>query len=171
MENPKRYHGFLVLPRHSKLLLKDLGYLLFGFHLGLVMEAIWYRGNSQIGYVLKSQIELASLLNCDQATVSRNLNALQEKRYIIRHTKYKLIRLAYFPLFMSDVAGKMHSKDYANLNELYADMYRINAELQDKYAISQEKRAQKGGQSLYSSSKDDLGSFEDDRELIERSLE
>lgn len=139
MENKKKYHGFLGLPRQTKLLFHDLGYGLFGFYIGLVMEAIWYRGNPQIGYVTKTQTEIGIALKCDQSTVSRNLQKLEEKKYLIRHTEHKLIKLAYFPLFLTDVARKMHSKNYANLHDLYVDMYKIDAELQDKYAILQEK--------------------------------
>lgn len=149
----KNYHGFLGLPRHSKLLLNDLGYDLFGFYIGFVMEAVWFRGNPQMGYVTKSQNEIAVALGCDQSTVSRNLKKLEEKKYILRHTKHKLICLKHFPLFLTDVAFKMYDKNYANLDELYADMHKINAELQEKYVESQGKRAQKDTQRLYNSSK------------------
>lgn len=157
----KKYHGFLGLPRQSKLLLNDLGYDLFGFYLGLVMEAVWFRGNTHISYVTKSQAEIGNALRCEQSTVSRNLKKLEEKKYIVRHTNHKLICLKYFPLFLTDVARKMHSKNYANLDELYADMHKINAELQDKYAISQLKRAPNDPQRLNNSFKDNSYSIND----------
>lgn len=165
MKNTKKYHGFLGLPRHSKLLFYDLGYMLYGFYIGLVMEAVWFRGNPDFCCINKTQKELAISLNCNQSTVSRILAELQARKYLINHEVYK--RLAYFPLFLTDVASKMHSKDYANLNELYADMHRINAEMQDKYALSQGKRDQNATQSLYSSSNDNLSFSQEEINLDE----
>ena len=123
------------------------------------MLVIWYRGNSQFGYVIKSQIEIGIALRCNQSTVSRNLKILETKKYLVRHVKHKLIKLAYFPLFLTDVARKMHSKNYADLNEVYVDMHKINAELHEKYAILQQKRGQNTTQSFNYSSKDDLNSL------------
>lgn len=165
MKNYKKYHGFLGLPRHSKILLQELGYEYFGLYIGLIMEAIWYRGNPDLGCIKKSQKELAEALNCSQSTISRVLNYLERRRYLIRHRTY--IRLAYFPLFLTEVAFKMHSRNYASLQELYADMSEINAELQQKYTDSQRKRGQTDTQRLYSSSKGDSGFFEDDTSFIQ----
>ncbi len=162
MKNVKGYHGFLGLPRHSKLLLQDLGYDLFGFYIGLVMEAIWFRGNSNFGCIAKTQKELAIALDCSQSTISRALDELQLRKYLLRHRTY--IRLSYFPLFLADVDLKMHSRDYASLHDLYADMYIINAELQQKYADSQDRCAQNAKQRLYNSSKGNLSLSEEEVE-------
>lgn len=167
MQDIKSYHGFLVLPRHSKLLRYDLGYLLFGIYLELIMEAIWFRGNSKIGYVPKNQTELAGILGYNQSTVSRHLENLEKRKYIIRHTKHKLIKLSYFPLFLHDVAMKMHSNNYANMNELYADMYKINAELQDNYAKTQDERGQKNTQRVNNSFKDNSEFFAQNENLTD----
>ena len=69
------------------------------------------------------------------------------------------IVVGFLPLFLRDVASKIHSKDYSSLHELYADIYRINAELQQEYANSQDKRPQKATQRLYSSSNENLSSL------------
>lgn len=161
----KKYHGFLGLPRHSKMLLHDLGHDLFGFYIGLVMEAVWFRGNPDIGCVKKSQKQLAGALNCSQSTISRLLSQLERRKYIIRHKNY--MRLAYLPLFLAEVAFKIHSRNYANLHELYADMYAVNAELQQKYSDSQLRRGQTNTQRLYNSSKGDPGLSEDDISFIQ----
>ena len=159
-DKAKQYHGYLALPRHSKMLRQDLGYHLFILYIALVMDARWDRKYlSQLGHVLGTQTEIASDLSISQSSLSRGLDKLEAKdrKYVIKHTRY--ILLGYLPLFLTDVADKMHSKDYASLHDLYADMYRINAELQEKYAIWQEKQAQNTPQRLYRSSKVGLGSF------------
>jgi transcriptional regulator with XRE-family HTH domain len=164
MENVKQYHGWLALPRHAKMLRQDLGFHLFNLYIALVMEARWHRDNLQIGCVIGTQAEIASRLGVSQSTVSRGVDALYRKNkyYAVLHKRYTL--LGFFSLFLADVAERMAKTDYANLNELYADMHRINAELQGKYAISQEKRDQKRLQRLYSSSKDNLSLSEEEVE-------
>jgi len=155
MENVNDYHGYLALPRHSKLLLKELGYDLFGFYLGLVMCAIWYRGNKNFGRIVKTQTELAESLHMTQTTVSRKFNELEKHKYfVIRHKRGMI--LGYFPLFLPDVAKKIHSSDYANLHELYSNMHQINAELQGNYANSQDERTQNKSLRFNSSSKDNF---------------
>ncbi|MGH2612499.1 MAG: hypothetical protein ACRDFB_05560 [Rhabdochlamydiaceae bacterium] len=158
MSNLKQYHGYLALPRHAKLLREELGYNLYSLYEALVMDAIWHRNNPRIGCVIGTQAEIAKSLHISQSSLSRGLESLQGKstKYVIRHKGY--IVLGYFPLFLTDVVSKMHSKDYATLQELYADMYRINAELQEIYAISQVKRYQNTRQRLYSSSNSNLDS-------------
>ena len=121
-----------------------------------------------MAYVTKSQIEIGVALGCDQATVSRNLKKLEEKKYIIRHTKHKLICLTYFPLFLIDVVKKMHSKNYADLHQLYSDMHEINAELQGKYEDSQLRQVQNGLQRLNNSSKDNSHSSDEKTEAEEK---
>lgn len=155
MKKDKGYHGYLILPRQSKLLLRELGHGLFGFYLELVMNAGWYRGNKNFGRISKIQAELAIKLNMEQSTVSRNLTALQNrnKYCVIKHKNYLV--LGFFPLFVKDVVSEIHSKDYAGLNELYADMHKINAEMQGKYAFSQDKRTKNDGQSFKGSSNED----------------
>ncbi len=159
MENKVNYHGYLVLPRQAKLLEKDLGYALFGFYITLIMEAVWDRSNLQFSYITKSHSSLAVIMNCNQSTVSRQLKNLEKKKYLIRYKDS--IHLAYFPLFLKDVAKKMHSMNYANLHELYADIHRINAELQEDYAALHSTRGQIGYQSFNISSKVNLSSFAD----------
>lgn len=154
----KRLHGYLVLPRQSKLLRQELGYDLFGFYLMLVMEAVWHRSNKRFGQVVGKQAELAKELHMDQSTISRNLSKLEKHKYCVIRHEQKYIILGFFPLFLKDVASKIHSKNYTNLNELYADIHRINAELQDDYVNMQDKRTQKATQSLYSSSNEYLSS-------------
>lgn len=158
MNNPKLYHGYLALPRHAKLLQQELGYSLFSLYIALVMDARWYRGNPYFCSVVGTQIEVAVRLGISQSKLSRGLEKLHTKsdKFVIKHTRY--IRLGYLPLFLTDVAGKMDESYYANLNELYADMHRINAELQGNYVKLQEERAQNTPQRLYSSSKDNLDS-------------
>lgn len=163
MDNAKTFHGYLILPRQAKLLLQDLGYALYGFHQCLLMDALWFRGNPQIGCITKTQKELAITFQTTQPTVSRLLAKLEGKQYIIRHKG--CIRLRYFPLFLADVNKKTHSKDYANLHELYADVDSINAELQEKYTQLHEKRAQNTNQRLYISSKVNLSSSQEDINL------
>jgi len=161
MNNQKQYHGYLALPRHAILLRQELGYNLFNLYIALVMLARWHRSNPQIGCVIGTQTEIAKHIGKSQSIISRGLKALEpkgNKKFIIRHSHH--VVLGFFPLFLTDVADKMHSNNYANLHELYADMYRINSELQDNYAISQVKRGQKPTQSLYSSFKVDYGSFD-----------
>ena len=152
MENVNEYHGYLALPRHSMLLLQELGYDLFGFYIGLVMCTTWYRGNKKFGRITKNQTELAETLNMTQATVSRKFKELEKHTYFMLRSKIGYIP-GYFPLFLSDVASKIYDKNYANIRELYADISKINAELQYDYANSQDKRAQNKDQRLYSSSK------------------
>lgn len=156
MENVKSYHGWLALPRHAKMLRQDLGFHLFNLYIAFVMEARWHRDNPQIGCVIGTQTEIASSLGISQSTVSRGIDGLYRKNkyYAIKHKRYVL--LGFFPLFLTDVAEKMAKSNYANLNELYAGMHKINAELQEKYAISQALRDQKCPQRVYSSSKDSL---------------
>lgn len=175
MKDGKKYHGFLVLPRHAKMLQADLGLHLFGIYIALIFLARWHRSNPQMGHVIGTQTEIAKELHISQSSLSRSIEKLEAKRYVIRHTRY--IILKYFTLFLSDVASKIHSKNYANLNELYADVYGINAELQQKYAISQENYDQNHPQRLYISSKDDSGSLEDfeqyfkDNPIVEQAIE
>lgn len=158
MKNAKKYHGYLALPRHSKLLRQHLGYRLYHYYLELVTNAIWHRNNPQIGHVIGTQLDLAKILEVSQSTVSRILDSFDEKdrKYVLRRSRYFL--LGYFHLFLTDVAGKMAKKDYATLNELYADMHKINAELQENYATSQEKRDRNTTQSFYRSSNVNLDS-------------
>lgn len=159
IEDYKKNHGYLVLPRHSKLLLHELGYDLFGFYLSLIMLAVWFRGNKNFCRIVKSQTEIAKELNIHQSTVSRRFEALEEHKYfVIRHSEH--IILGYLPLFLFDVNKKIHSKNYADIHSLYADVYQINADLQNKYAFLQESRGKNTLQRLNSSSKDNSGSFE-----------
>ena len=160
-DEAKRYHGYLALPRHSKMLRQDIGYHLFSLYIALVIDARWDRKYpNQFGHVVGTQTEIAALLNISQSKLSRGLDKLEAKdrKYAIKHKRY--ILLGYLHLFLTDVADKMYDKDYANPHDLYADMYRINAELQEKYAISQEKRDRNTPQRLYRSSRVDLGSFD-----------
>ena len=145
------YHGYLALPRHAKFLIHDLGHSLFGFYLALTMEARWSRANEYFGCVVSTQEELAKVLRTSQSTISRGLKKLQDKHYLILHKEY--IRLKYFPLFLVPVADRNHSKDYANLNELYSDVHKINAGLHEQYALWHNNQVQNKSQSLYSSSK------------------
>jgi transcriptional regulator with XRE-family HTH domain len=158
MNMEKRLHGYLVLPRQSKLLRQELGYDLFGFYLMLAMEAVWHRGNKRFGQVVGTQAELAKILHMDQSTVSRNLGKLEKHKYCVIRHEQKYITLGFFPLFLNDVSSKIYSKNYASLNELYADMHRINAELQEDYANMQDRRTQKAAQSSYGSSNEYVSS-------------
>lgn len=158
MENKKIYHGYLVLPRHSKLLLHELGYDLFGFYMGLVMSAVWFRGNQNFGYITKKQSELARELNINQPTVSRRFKDLEKhKQFVIRHKNHILV--CFLPLFLKEVASKIHSKDYQSLNDLYTDMYEINTELQREYINLHHNLPQNDIQRVYSSSKKELDSL------------
>lgn len=137
-ENAKKYHGYLILPRHAQFLIQELGHELFGFYVALLMLAVWSRKNKNFSTVTKTQTEVAKELKINQSTVSRNLRALEKHKYlIIRNKDY--IRLGYLPLFLSDVNKKIYSKDYADLHELYADIHTINAELQEYYAKQEEE--------------------------------
>lgn len=172
MKDVKKYHGYLALPRHSRLLIDELGYDLFGFYISLIMLAVWYRGNNNFCKITITQAQIARELNISQSTISRRFKELEKYRYyLIRRDGYMI--LGYLPLFLSDVATKIHSKDYANVDELYADMHKLNAELQEKYVISQDKRGQNAPQSLSSSSKNNSSLFDDGIEDkdIERSIE
>ena len=153
MINVNEYHGYLALPRQSMLLFQELGYDLFGFYYGLITCTTWHRGNKNFGRITKNQTELAEWLNMTQTTVSRKFKELEKHRYFIIRSKIGYMP-GYFPLFLTDVAKKIHSKDYANINELYADISKINADLQYDYANSQDKRAQNKPQRLYGSSND-----------------
>lgn len=157
MKKKNVYHGYLGLPRQSKLLMYDMGYALFGFYLGLIMEAIWDRRNPDFKRVIRTQKELSEIFHCSQSTISRCLKFLESKRYLIRHTDYILLK--WFPLFLTDIAQKIHSKDYADLHELCADLDSVNAELNERYANSNNNRSQNATQRLYSSSKDNISSF------------
>ena len=160
-DEAKQYHGYLALPRPSKILPQDMGYRLFSLYIALVIDARWQRKYpNQLGHVVGTQTEIAARLGISQSKLSRGLDDLETKnrKYLIKHTRYVL--LGYLPLFLTDVADKMHSKDYANLHELYADMSRINAELQEKYAISQDSRGKNSTQRLNSSFNVDSGSFD-----------
>jgi DNA-binding MarR family transcriptional regulator len=150
------YHGFLALPRHTKLLIKDLGESLFVFYLRLAMEAVWHRNNHEIGCVTKSQAALASIIGCDQSTVSRNLKELEVRQYLIRRDDQ--IWMSYFPLFLADVARAIHSKDYANVHELYADIHKVDADLQASYAQAHIVPGEDSPQSFSIPYKGDLGS-------------
>lgn len=134
MKDIKDRHGYLILPRQLKLLRQVIGVELFGFYLSLAMEAIWSRKNENFGLVMGTQAEIALKLNMDQATVSRKLKALNERfRYcVIKHKNS--IRLGFFPLFVKDISSLIHSKNYANLNQLYEDMHSLNVELKREYA-------------------------------------
>jgi|GEM_PF-4384196 len=157
-EANKKYHGYLIAPRHSLLLFEELGYELFGFYLGLIMHARWHRGSKYFGRIPLSQTEIAKELEMTQATVSRKLKQLEQHKYFLIRRKGYMI-LGFLPLFLPDIARKIHSKNYSNLHELYTDMHRINAEMQDNYAKSQERRIQNATQRLNSSSNDDYSSL------------
>jgi transcriptional regulator with XRE-family HTH domain len=174
IEDVKSYHGYLALPRHSFLLIHELEYDLFGFYVGLVMLAEWHRNSKDFRYITKTQEEIAEKLKMTQATVSRKMKMLENHKYfILRHVgqtvkkKDKKILLGYLPLFLTDVANKIHSKDYTNLHELYADMYRINAELQEEHANLQDKRTQKARLSFNNSSIDNSSSSQPYEEDID----
>lgn len=161
-ENAKKYHGYIVLSRQSILMQQVLGISLFGFYTALAMYARWSRKDvKNFGKILMTQAELARELNMDQGTISRKIKELNNRnRYcVIKHKDS--IMLGYFPLFVSEVASKLSGKNYATLHELYADMHRINAELQENYAISQDKQAQNKVLKLNRSSNDNV-SFSDD---------
>lgn len=167
IKTQKQYHGYLALSRHVKMIQEDLGHSLFSLYIALVIDARWFRGNEFFCCVVGTQIEIATRLGISQSTLSRGLDKLdaKDKRHAIKHTRY--IRLGYFPLFLTDVAEKMAENNYSDLHELYSEMYRINAELQENYAILQEKRTQNTPQRLYSSFKDNLGSFDSFREELD----
>lgn len=164
--NLKQYHGYLALPRHAKMLLENLGHPLFSLYIALVMDARWHRDNKLFSCVVGTQTEIASRLDISQSKLSRGIDKIQvkNKKYVIKHKRY--ILLGYFPLFLTDVADKMHSKNYEDLHDLYSDMHRINAELQENYAVSQERRGKNPTQRFYSSSKDNLDSFDDISEQV-----
>lgn len=163
-DEAKKYHGYLALPRHSKMLQQNLGYFLFSLYIALVMDARWHRNNPQIGSVIGTQTEIAFRLGISQSTLSRGIDKLciKNRYYAIKNKKY--ILLGFFPLFLIDVASKMDKKEYASLQGLYADMYRINAELQENYAVSQEKRGQNAPQRLYRSYNVDSDSSQGDNQ-------
>jgi hypothetical protein len=146
------YHGYVILPRQSKLLLRVLGHGLFGFYLDLVMEASWHRGSKYFGQIKNTQAELAKKLNMEQSTISRNIKAIQKlNRYCIIKRKNYLI-LGFFPLFVLDVVSKISRNDYEDLHTLYADVHQINANMQEKYAFLQDERTQNASQFRDSSS-------------------
>lgn len=123
------------------------------------MEARWYRKYPHdLGKVIGTQTEIAENIGINQSSFSRNIKSLRSKdKYLIIQRKRYLI-LGYFPLFLIDVARKIHSKSYATIHELYADINKTNAKLQENYAISQEEQTHKRLQRLNHSSKDDLSS-------------
>lgn len=138
--NMKTRHGYLAIPRQATLLLEELGCELFGIYLTLVMKAPWDRRNENFGRIVKTQVQLGKELNMHQSTISRKLDELEKHRYcILRHQDQGYMTLGYFPLFLHEVTIKIINKNYADLNELYADMYRINAKLQEDYAAMQDK--------------------------------
>lgn len=156
------HHGYLTLPRQAKLLLQELGPSLFGFYLGLVMEANWFRGHKNFGRITKTQVELANELNITQETISRKFKKLEKHSYcVLRHKGEGGILLGYFPLFIKDVASKMLKKNYANLGELYADMYKINTEMQEDYTFLQDNQTPSTSHKLNSSSNVSISSRED----------
>lgn len=156
MNIDRRKHGYLALSRHSKFLYQQLGSRLYGFYITLAMEAGWDRRYPSFGKVMGTQAQLGRTLGVDQSTISRNLQGLmnKHKQLVIPHKNYLL--LGFFPLFSIDVAQRIYSSNYSNLYELYADMHRINAELQEKNAVSQINIPQKSHQRLYISSNNNL---------------
>jgi hypothetical protein len=146
----KKYKGYFVFPRQALLLYFELGFDLFGFYLALVTLANWYRGNKNFGKVTKNQEEIAEALRTTQSTVSRKIRDLtKHPHFILRHNKEQI--LGYFPLFSKDVASKIASNRYETLHELYAAIYEINREVQEKYAYLQDIKPQNRVQNLISS--------------------
>lgn len=146
MKKSTGYHGYVILPRQSKLLLRVLGHGLFGFYLDLIMEASWHRRSKYFGQIRNTQAELAKKLNMEQSTISRNIKAIQKRnRYCIIKRKNYLI-LGFFPLFLLDVVSKISRNDYEDLHALYADVHQINANLQENYAFLQDERTQNASQ-------------------------
>lgn len=176
-ENENKYHGYLILPRQIKHLRKELGPTLFLFYIDLALQARWSRRYKKtFCKIMMTQEELAKELSINQGTVSKKLKALEECKSVI--SKTRSITVCYLPLFKYDVASQMHSIDYADWNEVYADMYRINAELQEKYDKSHNKGTQKSPLSINTSSKvsaylnpngEDIGL--DDLDGIEKGIE
>lgn len=144
------YHGYLGLPRQVKLILRNLGYLLFGFYIGLVLEAVWDRKKDDFGCVKKTNSELTELFFCDESTVSRNLNKLVQKGFV-RKLKRK-IQITYFPVFEINITKKLVKLEIASVQELRAVMQDFNAELQEIFANLHEASVQKESQSFHISS-------------------
>ena len=151
--NEKRFHGFVILPRQSKHLRKELGTTLFLFYIDLAMEANWSRRDKKtLGVVQMTQSEVALALGVDQGTVSKKLDALLliDKYCIVKNKRS--ITLNFMPLFLYDVAVEMGLNDYVNWNEAVADMHIINAELQEKYDKRNNIRTQKASLRVNTSS-------------------
>lgn len=153
-ENEKKYHGYLILSRQLKHLRKELGTNLFQFYIDLALMARWGRKDKKtFCKIMMTQDEVADELGIDQGTVSKKLRALKTKHKDSFTKTKRSITLGFLPIFLYDVASKMHSNDYANWNEVYEDMHRINAELQEKHDKTHNRGAQKDPLSINTSSK------------------
>lgn len=164
-ENEKKYHGYLILSRQLKHLRKELGSNLFHFYIDLVMEARWGRKYKKtFCKIMMTQSELASELGVDQGTISKKIAELKKrnKNSIIQNKRS--ITICFLPLFLYEVASKMPFNDYANWNEVYEDMHKIDAELQERYEKRHNSGTQNDPLSINTSSKvsSSLSSGEDD---------
>jgi len=105
MINVNEYHGYLALPRHSMLLLQELGYDLFGFYLGLVMCTIWERKNPKFGRITINQSRVSRATQHDTGNSLQKFKELEKHKYFMLRSKLGYIP-GYLPLFLTDVAQK-----------------------------------------------------------------
>jgi len=167
-ENENKYHGYLILSRQLKHLRKELGTNLFQFYTDLALMARWSRKDKKtFCKIMLTQDEVAEELGIDQSTVSKKLGALKTKHKDSFTKTKRSITLGFLPIFLYDVASKMHSNDYANWNEVYVDMHRINAELQEKYDKTHNRGAQKDPLSINTSSKVSVSLNSNNEEYID----
>jgi hypothetical protein len=145
MASEINYRGYLGLPRQSKLIMRHLGYPLFGFYIALVMEAVWDRKKDHFGSVTKSNSQLADIFLCNESTVSRNIKKLCLKGFV---KKYKTeIQILHFPLFLILVTKKIAHHNPANMQELESFVHEISAKMQGQDANLHAIKPQKSPES------------------------
>lgn len=133
-------HGYLYFPRISQVLIKDLGFALFGFYMGLVGQVIWDKRKNSYGCINKTNFELGQFFVCHETTVSRNLKELENKGYLIKTPGQ--IKIVDFSLFEFQTARMLKCEHFTSAHELRERLQELRANFKEENAVLLDSKAE-----------------------------
>jgi hypothetical protein len=132
MDMEKQTKGYIALSRRTLLYLHEqvMDFADYGFYLSLVQIADWDNTHKTYGFVRKSDVELAKMLQCNPSTIGRRKHKLLNAGVISYEKDSPMIKIINFEKFMARIALKLSKQTVANLQDDFAQTQKVIAELQ-----------------------------------------